>query len=57
MLHDGREEEAIELMENRVKLKLYAAEEHLKNLIILEQNGSNMRFFKERVRWEMEIES
>jgi hypothetical protein len=57
MLHDLSEEEARELMENRVKFKLYAAEQHLKNLIIFEQKGSNMRLFKERVHWEMEIES
>jgi hypothetical protein len=57
MSHDLSEEEAIELMENRVKFKLYAAEQHLSNLNRLEQNGSSMRFFKERVRWEMEIES
>jgi hypothetical protein len=55
--YDISEEEARELMENRVKFKLYAAEQHLKNLKNLEQNGSSMRFFKERVRWEMEIES
>jgi hypothetical protein len=54
---DISEEEALELIENRVKFKLYAAEQHLKNLKILEQDGSNMQSFKERVRWEMEIES
>ena len=31
--------------------------EHLNNLKRLEQKGSNMRLFKERVHWEMEIES
>ncbi|MFZ0510951.1 MAG: hypothetical protein WAM14_05045, partial [Candidatus Nitrosopolaris sp.] len=57
MSSDISEEEALELIENRVKFKLYAAEQHLKNLKILEQDGSNMQSFKEGVRWEMEIES
>jgi hypothetical protein len=35
MLHDISEEEARELMENRVKFKIYAAEQHLMNLKIL----------------------
>jgi len=51
------EDEAGKLIENRTEFKLYAAEQHLNNLKRLEQKGSNMRLFKERVHWEMEIES
>jgi hypothetical protein len=57
MFHNISEKEATELNENSVKFKSHAAEQHLKNLKILEQNGSTMPFFKERFRWEMEIES
>ena len=56
MSPDISEEDATELIENRVKFKLYAAEQHLKNLKKLEQDGSSMQSFKERVCWEMEIE-
>jgi hypothetical protein len=51
------EDEAERLIENRTEFKLYAAEQHLNNLKRLEHKGSNMRLFKERVHWEMEIES
>ncbi|MDP9288723.1 MAG: hypothetical protein M3P08_11070 [Thermoproteota archaeon] len=55
--HDISEEDATKLVEDRAKFKLYAAEQHLKNLINLEQNGITMHSFKGRVHWEMEIES
>jgi hypothetical protein len=57
MSQDISEDEAGKLLENRTKFKLFAAEQHLNNLKRLEQEGSSMRFFRERVRWEMEIES
>jgi hypothetical protein len=57
MSQDISEEEAGRLIENRTEFKLYAAEQYLNNLKRLEQKGSNMRLFKERVHWEMEIES
>jgi hypothetical protein len=57
MSQDISEDEAGRLIENRTEFKLYAAEQHLNNLKRLEQKGSNMRLFKERVHWEMEIES
>jgi hypothetical protein len=57
MSHDLSEDEAGKLLENRTEFKLYAAEQHLNNLKRFEQEGSNIRFSKERVRWELEIES
>jgi hypothetical protein len=57
MSHDLSEDEAGRLIENRMESKMYAAEQRLNNLKRLEQKGSNMRLFKERVHWEMEIES
>jgi hypothetical protein len=57
MSHDLSEDEAGRLIENRTESKMYAAEQRLNNLKRLEQKGSNMRLFKERVHWEMEIES
>ena len=57
MSQDILEDEAGRLIENRTEFKLYAAEQHLNNLKRLEHKGSNMRLFKERVLWEMEIES
>lgn len=57
MSEDISEEQARELIENRTKFKLYAAQQHLNNLKMLEQKGSSARFFKERIHWEMEIES
>jgi hypothetical protein len=57
MSQDISEDEAGKLLENRTEFKLYAAQQHLNNLKMLEQKGSNMRLSKERVRWEMEIES
>jgi Cthe_2314-like HEPN len=56
MSHDLSEEDAKQLIESRVKFKLYAAEQHLESLKILEQNGSSMQSFKERVKGG-EIES
>ena len=57
MSQDLSEEQAGELIENRMEFKLYAAKQHLKNLRNLEQEGGSIGFSKERVRWEMEIES
>jgi hypothetical protein len=57
MSQEISEDEARRLIENRTEFKLYAAEQHLNNLKRLEQRGSDMRLFKERVHWEMEIES
>jgi hypothetical protein len=58
MSQDISENEAGRLIENRTQFKLYAAEQHLKNLENLEQDGSStMHFFKGRVEWEMVIES
>jgi hypothetical protein len=53
MLHNISEEEAIELMENRVKFKLNAAEQHLNNLKDIEQSGTTMHSSKGRVKWDM----
>jgi len=57
MSQEMSEEEAGRLLENRMEFKLYVAKRHLNNLRRFEQEGSSMPFFKERVRWEMEIES
>jgi hypothetical protein len=53
MSHDLSEDEVGRLIENRTEFKLYAAEQHFKNLENLEQDGSTMRSFKGRVEWEM----
>jgi hypothetical protein len=55
--YDISEEDATKLVEDRAKLKLYAAEQHLKNLMNLEQNGITMHTSNGGVHWEMEIES
>ena len=47
---------AQELIENRVKFKLYAAEHHLKNLKALEKGNESMLHFEGRIKWEVEIE-
>ena len=50
-------EDARELVEDRIKFKLYSAEHHLRNLKFLEQNeGDISSSLQLRVRWEMEIE-
>jgi hypothetical protein len=46
------EDEAGRLIENRMEFKLYAAKQHLKNLKILEQNGSSMLSSKERAHMQ-----
>jgi hypothetical protein len=57
MSHDLSQQESEELIRNRTKFKLYAAQQHLKNLKNLEQSGTTMHSPKGRVEWEMEIES
>jgi hypothetical protein len=54
--HDISEDEATKLIEDRMEFKLYVADQHLNNLKRLEQKCSNIRLFKERILWEMEIE-
>ena len=50
-------EDARELVEDRIKFKLYSAEHHFRNLKFLEQNeGDISSSLQLRVRWEMEIE-
>jgi hypothetical protein len=56
MSTDMSEQQASQLLENRVEFKIYAAEHHLKNLKTLEQRGSTMQSSKERLLWEIEIE-
>ena len=48
--------DAQELLEDRVKFKLYTAEQHLRNLRDLEQKNETILSFPGRVKWEMEIE-
>jgi hypothetical protein len=57
MSQEISEDEAGKLIENRTQFKLYAAEQHLKNLTNLERDGTTMHSSKGRVHWEMEIES
>jgi hypothetical protein len=54
--HDISSDDAKELLENRVKFKLYAAQQHLNNLKILQQNNESIRSFQGRIPWEIEIE-
>ena len=56
MSHDISSEDAKELLENNVKYKLYAAQQHLNNLKILRQNHESTRSFQGRLPWEVEIE-
>jgi hypothetical protein len=48
MSPDISEDEAGKLLANRTEFKLYAVEQHLNNLKMLEQKGSNMRLSKGR---------
>ncbi len=45
-----------ELIEDRIKFKLHAAEHHLKNLQALEQDYVSISTFEGRIKWEIEIE-
>lgn len=48
---------AIDLLEDRVKFKFYAAEKHLKILKELQSKGETPNNFEARVKWEIEIEN
>jgi hypothetical protein len=51
------EQDARELVQDRIKFKLYTAEHHLNNLKYLEKSGGSMpSSFQSRVQWEMEID-
>jgi hypothetical protein len=61
VIKEGHNEKSIagnaqELIENRIKFKLYAAEHHLKNLEALEQENEIILRFEGRVKWEIEVE-
>jgi hypothetical protein len=57
MSNELSENYAGELIQDRVKFKLYAAEQHLKNLTAYEQSEIRPSSWKGRVLWEIENES